>query len=121
MNGGGFGIYVVTIPPATTPLVFGREDVEHDPSREGGTVTDGLYPGYGAPSLQESFRQGPKEKLRSLHDIGLPPQCHLEETHQVPWTVHAAPSPDPDHPGKRGWTFSGHTEVDNEAKGAVSV
>ena len=38
----------------------GREDVEHDPGREGGEVPDVLHPEDGSPSLLECVRPGPQ-------------------------------------------------------------
>ena len=100
-----------------TPLVLGWEEVEHGQSGEGGEVPDGLYPGGGPPYLQERFRPGPKSQIILLHDIGVPQQRHPEETHQVPWAAHAAPSTAPNHTNEIGRNFCGPTEGNTEAKG----
>ena len=50
------------------------EDVEHGLAGEGGVAPDGLHPGDISLSLQESVRTGPKEKIRPVHGLGLPPQ-----------------------------------------------
>ena len=101
-----------------TPLVLIQEDVEYGLDGEGGVVPDGLYPRGGPPSLRACVRLRPQAQLRSLHDLGVPPQRHPEETHQVPWAEHVDPSPSPDHPDKRGRTFCGSLTGDNKTKGA---
>ena len=53
---GGTRGHVGACPPATAPLVRGREDVEYATKGEGGAVLDGLYPGDGLPSLWKRLR-----------------------------------------------------------------
>ena len=50
-SNGDFGRYVGSLPPASELMVTGREDVEHDPVGDGGSVPDGLKSGDGFPSL----------------------------------------------------------------------
>ena len=82
------------------PMVSKLEDMENGMAGEGGAAPDRIYPGDKLSSLQERARPGPHAQLRSLYDIGLPPQRHPEEKHQVTWEEHANISPAPNHPGE---------------------
>ena len=98
-------------------MVLGWEEVEHATVGEGGAVLDGLYPGYGPLSIQEYVCLVPQAQLISLHDLGVPTQCHPEGSHQSTWAAHADPSLTPGHPDKRGRTFCGSLVGNTKTKG----
>ena len=99
-----------------TRLVLVHQDMEHGPSEKDGAVLGRLYHGEGPPYVQERVYPVPKAQLRSLHNLGLPPQRHPEGTHQVPWVVQAITSLASGHPDKAGKTFSSPMEGDTKVK-----
>ena len=97
-RGSGVVRHVSTLPSVTIPLVTRQENVDNVQAWDVGAVPDDLYPGDGPPSLQERFCLGPQAQLISVHDLGVPPQCHPEGTQSLPWTVHMDTSNTPNTP-----------------------
>ena len=69
-NGGIAGSFVA-LPPTTSTLVLGQEDVGDGAAVEVGEILDGLHFGIRPTDLPERVRTGPAAQLRPFHGRGV--------------------------------------------------